>query len=102
MRRVKAEEEDYHQFATAQTLKQIIEAGGLVETGAHGQMQGSVEFHLSCDLVYTLSDFFFKVLGFHWELRMLTQGNLTNHIKLSMRVLLLVPRQLGWTSNWAV
>jgi len=56
MRRTMAEEPDYHHFAISQGMRNILNAGGLVETGAHGQMQG---------------------LGFLWEMEMMLQGNLT-------------------------
>jgi imidazolonepropionase-like amidohydrolase len=41
----------------ARGAKQILDAGGLVQLGAHGQLQG---------------------LGAHWELWMLQQGGMTN------------------------
>jgi len=41
----------------AKGAKQILDAGGLVHLGAHGQLQG---------------------LGAHWELWMLQQGGMTN------------------------
>ncbi len=50
-----------NQFAVkdvARAAKQIIDLGGKVGLGAHGQLQG---------------------LGAHWELRMLQSGGLTNH-----------------------
>jgi imidazolonepropionase-like amidohydrolase len=57
MRRVGAEDVDYHHFETAKSVKQIMDLGGLVLTGAHGEMQG---------------------LGYHWELRMFKSGNMSN------------------------
>ena len=58
MRRVAAADQDYHQFATSQSVFAISQAGGLVQAGAHGQRQG---------------------LGFHWELQMLVQGGMSAH-----------------------
>jgi len=58
MRRVMAEDPDYHQFLTSASVQAIQNAGGIVELGAHGQMQG---------------------LGYHWELKMFRQGNMSNH-----------------------
>lgn len=42
---------------TAQSVKTIFEQGGNVLAGAHGEMQG---------------------LGYHWEIRMFSQGNMSN------------------------
>lgn len=47
-----------HHFASSQSVSAIYHAGGLVEAGAHGQMQG---------------------VGIHWEIRMFAQGNMTYH-----------------------
>ncbi len=57
-RRPMAPESEYHQFAVAKTATDILHRGGIVELGAHGQLQG---------------------LGAHWELWMLQQGGMTNH-----------------------
>jgi hypothetical protein len=56
-RRLMAEEEDYSYFTTSKALKQILDAGGKVQLGAHGQLQG---------------------LGAHWELWMMQQGGMSN------------------------
>ncbi|MCZ6916323.1 MAG: amidohydrolase family protein [Gemmatimonadetes bacterium] len=42
----------------ARTLKDIVEAGGKVGVGSHGQLQG---------------------LGYHWEIRMMQSGGMTEH-----------------------
>jgi Tol biopolymer transport system component/imidazolonepropionase-like amidohydrolase len=55
-RRPMAAEDDYNHFRIARGVKAIRDAGGLVQLGAHGQLQG---------------------LGAHWELWMLAQGGLT-------------------------
>jgi imidazolonepropionase-like amidohydrolase len=57
-RRPMAPESEYHQFAVSKTATDILHRGGIVELGAHGQLQG---------------------LGAHWELWMLQQGGMTNH-----------------------
>ena len=49
-------EGDFNHFLIAQGAKQVVDAGGLVQLGAHGQLQG---------------------LGAHWELWMLQQGGMT-------------------------
>jgi imidazolonepropionase-like amidohydrolase len=51
-----AEEDDYQYIEASRTLKQIVDAGGKVQLGAHGQLQG---------------------LGAHWELWMLAQGGMS-------------------------
>jgi imidazolonepropionase-like amidohydrolase len=51
-------EEEYYHLEIAKTAKRIVDAGGRVQLGAHGQLQG---------------------LGAHWELWMLQQGGLTPH-----------------------
>ena len=56
-RRIAAEEDDYSYIQTSKTLKHILDAGGKVQLGAHGQLQG---------------------LGAHWELWMLQKGGMTN------------------------
>jgi imidazolonepropionase-like amidohydrolase/Tol biopolymer transport system component len=55
-RRTMAPAEDFNHVLIAQGAKQILDAGGMVLLGAHGQLQG---------------------LGAHWELWMLQQGGLT-------------------------
>jgi imidazolonepropionase-like amidohydrolase len=55
-RRTMAPEEDFNHILIAQGAKQIVDGGGLVLVGAHGQLQG---------------------LGAHWEVWMLQQGGLT-------------------------
>lgn len=58
IRRTMAPESEYHHFALARTATDILRRGGIVELGAHGQLQG---------------------LGVHWELWMLKQGGMSNH-----------------------
>ena len=55
-RRTMAPEDDFNHVLIAQGAKQIADAGGSVQLGAHGQLQG---------------------LGAHWELWMLQQGGMT-------------------------
>jgi imidazolonepropionase-like amidohydrolase/Tol biopolymer transport system component len=55
-RRIMAEDDDWNHITLAQGAKQIHDAGGLVNLGAHGQMQG---------------------LGAHWELWSFEQGGMT-------------------------
>jgi imidazolonepropionase-like amidohydrolase len=55
-RRMMAPEDDFNHVNISKGAKQILDAGGLVELGAHGQLQG---------------------LGAHWELWMLQQGGMT-------------------------
>ena len=55
-RRTMAGEDDFHHIAVSKAAKQIADAGGSVQLGAHGQLQG---------------------LGAHWELWMLAQGGMT-------------------------
>jgi Tol biopolymer transport system component/imidazolonepropionase-like amidohydrolase len=57
-RRVMAPDEEFHHFALSKVAADLYHRGGIVELGAHGQLQG---------------------LGAHWELWMLQQGGLTNH-----------------------
>jgi imidazolonepropionase-like amidohydrolase len=57
-RRMLVPEEEYYHLELAKTAKRIVDAGGKVQLGAHGQLQG---------------------LGSHWELWMLQQGGLTPH-----------------------
>ena len=57
-RRMLVPEEEYYHLELAKTAKRIVDAGGKVQLGAHGQLQG---------------------LGAHWELWMLQQGGLTPH-----------------------
>ncbi len=56
-RRQMANEDDYHYVETSKALKKVLDAGGKVQLGAHGQLQG---------------------LGAHWELWMLQQGGMSN------------------------
>ena len=56
-RRQMASDDDYHYIETSRALKSVLDAGGKVQLGAHGQLQG---------------------LGAHWELWMLQQGGMTN------------------------
>ena len=56
-RRQMASEDDFNHVLISKGAKQILDAGGLVQLGAHGQLQG---------------------LGAHWELWMLQQGGMTN------------------------
>ena len=51
-----APEDDFNHVLISQGAKKILDAGGLVQLGAHGQLQG---------------------LGAHWELWMLEQGGMT-------------------------
>lgn len=55
-RRIMAPEEEYNHITMARFCKQLIDTGGHVQLGAHGQLAG---------------------LGAHWELWMLVQGGLT-------------------------
>ena len=55
-RRTMADEDDFNHVLIAKGAKQIADAGGSIQMGAHGQLQG---------------------LGAHWETWMLTQGGLT-------------------------
>ncbi len=57
MRRGMAPDEDFHHFRISQGCKAVLDAGGQVQLGAHGQLHG---------------------LGAHWELWMLQQGGMTN------------------------
>jgi imidazolonepropionase-like amidohydrolase len=56
-RRVMAPEDDFNHVLIGKGAKQILDAGGMVQLGAHGQLQG---------------------LGAHWELWMFQQGGMTN------------------------
>jgi imidazolonepropionase-like amidohydrolase len=56
-RRTMAADDDFNHILIAKGAKQILDAGGTVQLGAHGQLQG---------------------LGAHWELWMLQQGGMTN------------------------
>ena len=51
-----AAEDDFNHVNVARGAKQLLDAGVLVQLGAHGQLQG---------------------LGAHWELWMLAQGGMT-------------------------
>jgi imidazolonepropionase-like amidohydrolase len=55
-RRTMADEDDFNHILIARGAKQIADAGGSVQVGAHGQLQG---------------------LGAHWEMWMLAQGGFT-------------------------
>ena len=56
-RRTMAPMDDFNHILIAKGAKQIVDAGGMVQVGAHGQLQG---------------------LGAHWELWMLQQGGMSN------------------------
>jgi Tol biopolymer transport system component/imidazolonepropionase-like amidohydrolase len=56
-RRLMAPMDDFNHILIARGAKQIADAGGMVQVGAHGQLQG---------------------LGAHWELWMLQQGGMSN------------------------
>jgi len=56
-RRMMIPDDDFGHVALSKNCKDLIDAGGRVQLGAHGQLQG---------------------LGAHWELWMLTQGGMTN------------------------
>lgn len=60
-------EEEFTFSKLAKVAKKIVEAGGLVGVGSHGQLQG---------------------LGYHWELWMLHSGGLSNHDALRVATLL--------------
>ena len=51
-----APDDDFNHVLIAKGAKQVLDAGGSVQLGAHGQLQG---------------------LGAHWELWMLQQGGMT-------------------------
>jgi Tol biopolymer transport system component/imidazolonepropionase-like amidohydrolase len=55
-RRIMAPADEFYHIALARTAADVVRAGGSVQLGAHGQLQG---------------------LGAHWELWMLAQGGLT-------------------------
>ncbi|MEK6299358.1 MAG: amidohydrolase family protein [Acidobacteriota bacterium] len=55
-RRLMVPEDDFYHIELAKSVKDVVRAGGKVQLGAHGQLQG---------------------LGAHWELWMLAQGGLT-------------------------
>jgi imidazolonepropionase-like amidohydrolase len=57
-RSIMATDDDWHHMDVAAGCKEIVEAGGMVQLGAHGQLQG---------------------LGAHWELWALVQGGMSNH-----------------------
>ena len=56
-RRTASAEDDYAHVLVARGAKAVLDAGGTVQLGAHGQIQG---------------------IGAHWELWMLQQGGMTN------------------------
>ena len=53
-----APEEDYNHKTVAAGCREILRAGGLINMGAHGQLQG---------------------LGAHWEMWAMTHGGMTPH-----------------------
>ena len=55
-RRKMAPEDDFNHVLIARGAKQILDAGGMIQLGAHGQLQG---------------------LGAHWELWMMQQGGMS-------------------------
>jgi imidazolonepropionase-like amidohydrolase/Tol biopolymer transport system component len=55
-RRMLVPEDDFYHFELAKSVRDVLRAGGHVQLGAHGQLQG---------------------LGAHWELWMLEQGGMT-------------------------
>lgn len=55
-RRMLVPEEEFYHFELARAAKRILDAGGQIQLGAHGQLQG---------------------LGAHWELWMFEQGGMT-------------------------
>ncbi|KAI9293269.1 hypothetical protein K502DRAFT_325401 [Neoconidiobolus thromboides FSU 785] len=57
-RKPAADDRDYVHFEIARSAGEVIRQGGLVNTGAHGQRKG---------------------IGYHWELKFFSQGNLTNY-----------------------
>jgi Tol biopolymer transport system component/imidazolonepropionase-like amidohydrolase len=66
-REVMATDDDWHHMDVAAGAKRILEAGGRVQLGAHGQLQG---------------------LGAHWELWALTQGGMRNQDALRVATIL--------------
>jgi imidazolonepropionase-like amidohydrolase len=56
-RRLMAPDDDFNHILISQGAKQVVDAGGSVQLGAHGQIQG---------------------IGAHWELWMLQQGGMSN------------------------
>lgn len=58
IRRQKTPEWDYWHIEVARQAKKLVDAGGTVQVGAHGQLQG---------------------LAAHWEIWMLAQGGMTPH-----------------------
>ena len=57
-RRIMSADDDYNHMLVAAGQRKIVEAGGLVTLGAHGQLQG---------------------LGAHWELRAIASGGMDAH-----------------------
>jgi len=55
-RRMKVPDEEFYHFKLAETAKAILDAGGQIQLGAHGQLQG---------------------LAAHWELWMFVQGGMS-------------------------
>jgi hypothetical protein len=58
IRRQTSPEDDYWHIEVARQAKRLVDLGGTVQLGAHGQLQG---------------------LGAHWELWMFVQGGMTPH-----------------------
>jgi imidazolonepropionase-like amidohydrolase/Tol biopolymer transport system component len=56
-RRPMASEDDYYHFELSRSARDVLRAGGKIQNGAHGQIQG---------------------IGAHWELWMLVQGGMTS------------------------
>ena len=56
-RRQMASEDDYNHILISKGAKQLLDAGALVNSGAHGQIHG---------------------IGMHWEMWMMRQGGMTN------------------------
>ena len=57
-RRLMTSDDDFNHVFIAKGVKQILDAGGSVQLGAHGQLQG---------------------MGAHWELWMLQESGMTQH-----------------------
>jgi Tol biopolymer transport system component/imidazolonepropionase-like amidohydrolase len=70
IRTIMATDEDWHHIDVAASAKKVVEAGGRVNLGAHGQMQG---------------------LGPHWEMWAFVQGGMTP--MQALRVATLAPAQ---------
>jgi imidazolonepropionase-like amidohydrolase len=70
VRSIMATDEDWHHVDVAASAKKVLDAGGRVCLGGHGQMQG---------------------LGPHWEMRAFVQGGMTPHE--ALRVATLMPAE---------